>query len=238
MPGTRSVHAGAPRRKPTLPSESAERWRRTYAETPYRELPWFSPRAYRWLRTMVAEGRLRRGSRVIDLGCGAGTNALYLARSGFRVSGVDIAPGAIDAATRRAQRAGVVVDLRVGDVLRLPYASGEFAAATDVGCFHTLPEPLRPAYSAEVSRVLRPGGSLLLSWVAREHTGPHGPPHRLSLAEVTSVLEPNFLFRSVEYSDPPRRGLRAYQAQLERRRTLQPPPFGSGWVAFADRSHR
>jgi len=175
---------------------------------------------------------------VIDLGCGAGTNALFLARAGFRVSGVDIAPGAIDAAQRRARRAGLAVDFRVGDVLRLPYGAGTFAGATDVGCFHTVPAPLRPAYAAEVARILRPGGVFLLSWIAREHTGPHGPPHRLSVADVAEALEPRFLFRSVEFPDPPRHELRVYRARLERRRTPQPPPFRAGTVVRPERLHR
>ena len=199
-------------------------WRRTYAETHYRDLPWFSPRPYVWLRTGVAAGWLRARTRVLDIGCGAGTNSIFLARSGFRASGVDLAPAAIDAARRRADRAGVRVDFRVADALHLPYRTGTFGGLVDVGCFHTLPPPLRRDYARELARVTRPGGRYLLSWVAREYTEARGPPHRPSLEEVAAAFEPEFLFLRTEF-EPGRPGhISAYRGLLERRRSPQPPP--------------
>jgi SAM-dependent methyltransferase len=172
----------------------------------------------------VQERWLRPGTRVLDVGCGAGTNALFLARSGFVASGVDLAPPAIEAAQRRARQAGLSVDFRVGDALRLPYPGGSFGALVDVGCFHTLPVPLRGAYARELARVLRPQGRYLLSWVGREATRAFGPPHRPSLEEATAAFEREFLFLRTEFEGRPSIHLPIYHALLERRGVPQPPP--------------
>jgi 2-polyprenyl-3-methyl-5-hydroxy-6-metoxy-1,4-benzoquinol methylase len=215
-------------RKPAIPREIHARWNRTYEETVYHQLPWFSPVAYPWIAETVREGVWRRGARLLDVGCGAGTNALHLARHGFRVSGIDLAEGAIRAARTRAMRAHLTVDFRTGDVLQLPYPDGRFGGALDIGCFHTLPPRLRRAYSRELARVVRPGGTVALSWIGRESTSEQGPPHRPSLEEATRALEEEFVFLRTEFRDgaagrPGRGRSPVYCALLGRRSTPRPP---------------
>lgn len=209
-------------RRPGLPDSLRSQWRANYARTPYRKLPWFSPRPYPWLRHAVEEGWFRSGARVLDVGCGAGTNALFLARSGYRASGVDIAPGAIEAARNRAARLRLRVDFRVSDALQLPYARGTFGGLLDVGCFHTLPIRLRRAYSRELGRVLRPGGRYVVSWVGRESGQSYGPPHRPSLEEVAATFEEEFLFRETQFENATHGSFSVYHALLERRTRARP----------------
>ena len=121
------------KRRPHLSEEERAGWRSTYAKTAYQDLPWFSPKPYPWVELAVKEQWWRPGTRLLDLGCGAGTNSLFLARSGFVVSGMDIADGAIAAARERAVKAGLEVDFRVGDVLELPYPNGYFGGAVYIG---------------------------------------------------------------------------------------------------------
>ena len=199
-----------------------------YSETPYRDLPWFSPRPYPWVVEAVENRWWHPGASILDVGCGAGTNALYLARSGFKVTGIDLAEGAIAAARVRAQRAGLEVDFRVADALRIPFPKEHFSGAIDVGCFHTLPVTLRRSYSKELARVIRPRGSHALSWVAREHRPALGPPHRPSLEEVADALEEEFLFLRTEYRPSPsgrggKGGFPVYCARLGRRSSSRPP---------------
>lgn len=208
--------------RPGLPTTLQTQWRENYARTPYRKLPWFSPRPYPWLQRAVEEGWIRSGARVLDVGCGAGTNALFLAKSGFRASGVDIAPAAIEAARKRAERMRLRVDFRAADALRLPYPRGTFGGLLDVGCFHTLPIRLRRAYSQELGRVLRPAGRYLLSWVARESGQTYGPPHRPSLEEVAAAFEDEFLFRRTEFETAAAGTFNVYHALLERRTRPRP----------------
>src|SRR5437867_11299153 len=86
--------------------------------------------------------------RAIDLGCGTGTNAVYLARHDWTAVGVDFAGRAIAKARRRARDAGVVsrCTFYVGDVTRLDYLTGPFDLALDIGCLHSPPAAQGSAY--------------------------------------------------------------------------------------------
>ncbi|MCI4358519.1 MAG: class I SAM-dependent methyltransferase [Thermoplasmata archaeon] len=211
-------------RRRGLPEPARRRWRQVYEQTPYRQLPWFSSRPFEWIRRSVSQHWLADGGRVLDVGCGAGTNSLFLARSGYRVSGIDVAPSAISAAAGRARRLRTRADFRVADALALPYPRSRFAGAIDVGCFHTLPIRSRTRYVSELARVLRPGGRLALAWVAREYTRPLGPSHRPSVSEVTGVFEERFQFLRTEFLGGRWGRIPAYGALLERRAIRQPPP--------------
>jgi SAM-dependent methyltransferase len=161
-------------------------------------MPWYSPRPSPWLVRAVREKQLPPRARILDVGCGSGTNALWLSRHGFRAVGVDVSPTAIAAAAARARRAGAEVDLRVASADRLPFGRASFGAAVDTGCFHSIPLRLRGPYAKELARVLRPNARFLLTWIPREVRLELGPPHRPSLAEVADVFEPWFIFAAVE----------------------------------------
>jgi SAM-dependent methyltransferase len=115
--------------------------------------------------------------RALDIGCGTGTNAIYLAQHGFDVVGVDIAWLAIREARRKARRAGVAIAFHTGAVVRLGTADGPplgdpFDLAVDIGCVHSLPPPDLSAYAAMLGRALREGGLYLLyAWGPRRLLG-------------------------------------------------------------------
>lgn len=116
---------------------------------------------------------LPEGAAVLDVGCGAGAEAVFLAGQGFRAIGVDISPEALSIARERAAEAGVDVDWRLGTAVSLPVADGEVDLASDRGCFHHVGRDERQRFADEIYRVLRPGGSLLLRGSrhdARNHT--------------------------------------------------------------------
>lgn len=100
--------------------------------------------------------------RALDLGCGTGTNAIYLAQHGWQVTGVDFIGKAIRQAQRKASAAGVRVDFRQGDVSRLDGIQEPFDLVLDIGCFHSLDSASREAYRRNLSRLLKPGGDFLL----------------------------------------------------------------------------
>jgi len=202
-----------------------EQWQATYERTPYDQLPWFDPGPSLGVAKAVEEGFLPMTGAVLDVGCGAGSNVLYLAGLGYRAHGVDLSPGAIAAARARAQREGLKVDLEEGDVLALPFPDESMDALVDNGCFHTIPIGRRKRYASEVHRVLRPDGRFVLSWVAREHTADRGPPHRPSLREVTDLLESRFLFTRTGFRPGSEdEGPSVYFAFLVRRTEPYPPP--------------
>lgn len=99
--------------------------------------------------------------RAIDLGCGTGTNVITLAQHGWEATGVDFAPRAIRIAKRKARKAKVKVDLRVGDVTELHDIQGQFDFALDMGCFHNMGAQ-KQAYLDRLDTLLAPGGYWLL----------------------------------------------------------------------------
>jgi SAM-dependent methyltransferase len=106
--------------------------------------------------------------RVLDLGCGTGTDSIYLAQHGWDVTGIDMVPEARAIARRRAVAAGVQVQFILGDVTRVPeLVQGTFNLLFDFGCFHTLPADQRAAYVDSVSAAAAPGGTFLLYGFAR-----------------------------------------------------------------------
>lgn len=111
---------------------------------------------------MVAAELIPAGATVLDVGCGAGAEAVFLAHLGFRAIGVDTSAEAIALAGRRAAEAGVEVDFNVADATDLPLADDSVDFAMDRGCFHVIDRDRRRDYARELHRVLRPGARLLL----------------------------------------------------------------------------
>ena len=100
------------------------------------------------------------GAPIADLGCGPGHVSAWLASHGAAAVGIDLSAGMI--AIGRRDYPGV--EFRQGDFLRLPAGDGEFGAAVALySIIHLEPGELRRAF-AEIRRVLRPSGLLLVAF--------------------------------------------------------------------------
>ena len=130
--------------------------------------------------------------RALDLGCGTGTNVVYLARHGWSAAGVDFAGRAIAKARRRARDAGVSCTFLVGDVTRLE-VSGPFDLALDIGCLHSISPAGRAGYASALARVVRSGGTYLLYAFA-----PGGPAFGLTHDDVRATFADSFDITTVE----------------------------------------
>lgn len=106
--------------------------------------------------------------RALDLGCGTGADAVYLAGHGWEATGIDFAPEAIAAAKKKAADAGVSAAFVLGDASRLADAGvrGPFDLLLDVGCYHTIPASRRDAYVAGAAGAARPGADFYLAGIA------------------------------------------------------------------------
>lgn len=113
------------------------------------------------LAELVETGRIRPG-RAIDLGCGVGREAIYLAQRGFEVTGVDISPTAIGMAEQAAAEAGVDADFFVDDLTGLTKVSGMYDLIVDVGAFNDLNAAQRDAYVEQVLPLGAEGSSFFL----------------------------------------------------------------------------
>jgi SAM-dependent methyltransferase len=102
--------------------------------------------------------------RALDLGCGYGRSAIYLAQHGWQVDGVDFISLAIANAISRAEREGVSdhVEFHLGRVTNLNFLQDSFDLAIDVGCMHSLDESDLMRYRDNVYRLLKPGGQYVL----------------------------------------------------------------------------
>ena len=114
--------------------------------------------------------------RALELGCGTGTNSVWLAQQGFEVTATDLAPLAVERAEKRARAAGVTPHFVVADVLDLPDLDGPFGFFFDRGCYHAVRRSAPQQYAPAVARQLAPGArGLILAGNAREPHDP-GPP--------------------------------------------------------------
>jgi SAM-dependent methyltransferase len=133
-----------------------------------------------------------RPGRALDLGCGTGTNVVYLARHGWAAVGVDFVGRAVEKARRRARDAGVTCTFLVGDATRLGVA-GTFDLALDMGCLHSIPVSGRAGYAAGLARAVRSGGTFLLYAFA-----PGGPAVGLTADDVRTAFADAFDVVGVE----------------------------------------
>ena len=115
------------------------------------------------LERFAALAGLSRETRLLEIGCGSGGPALFLARSiGLSLTGVDISEPGIAAANAQAKAAGLgerTRFLRLDGSGRLPFDDGGFDAVLCIDAINHLPD--RAAVLAEWRRVLRPGGALI-----------------------------------------------------------------------------
>jgi SAM-dependent methyltransferase len=110
------------------------------------------------LRKALAAGWFAPPGRMLDIGCGLGTEAGFLTAAGFNATGIDFS----SAALRRASTLHPSAHFARADALCLPFADACFDLLLDRGCFHYIAAANRARYATEARRVLRPGGRLFL----------------------------------------------------------------------------
>ncbi len=134
---------------------------------------------------------------VLDVGCGTGENALFLASRGHEVLGVDLVPAAIERARGKARERGLEVELRVWDALRLAELGRRFDCAIDVGLFHTLEDDERPVFAESLRAALEPGGRyVMLCWSDRNPWG--FGPRRVTRREIRQTFASGWAVESIE----------------------------------------
>jgi SAM-dependent methyltransferase len=137
--------------------------------------PWDTGSPSSELMRVVREERIEP-CRAIDLGCGTGTNAVWLAQQGFEVTGADLSSLAVDRSRSRAAAAGVRVRFLTADLLRPPALGGPFSFFFDRGCYHVLRRTDVNGYLRTLEDAIQPDArGLILAGNAREPHDP-GPP--------------------------------------------------------------
>jgi cyclopropane fatty-acyl-phospholipid synthase-like methyltransferase len=176
---------------------NGSRWEDLYREQDVEEMPWYHPDLDHDFADAIKEFGIEPGE-VLDLGTGPGTQAIALARLGFKVTAVDISKSAIEKAKKRAERADVKVNFLQDDIVN-SRLSGKFDSIFDRGCFHVLTPETRGVYVDAVHELMKPNGFLLLKCFSYKEKS-EGEPHRFTPDEIKSYFENKFEIISISDS--------------------------------------
>ena len=156
------------------------------------DTPWDTGRPDANLIKMIETRPIETG-KALEVGCGYGHNALWLAKRGFIVTGLDISPVAIAKAKQNASDAHLRCTFLAGDFLTANIPGGPFHFAFDRGCFHTVDSlDKRRSFAQIMAAYLDKNGLwLTLAGSADDPPREHGPP-RLSANTITETVEPFF----------------------------------------------
>ena len=112
------------------------------------------------LRKIVLKMYLpKEGMRVLEVGCGTGTNLKLYQQAGCKVFGIDLSPSMVKVAS---EKLGEQADIKLGDASQMPYSDGSFDLVIAMLILHEMSGQIRLPVIAEMVRVLKQDGHLLL----------------------------------------------------------------------------
>jgi len=185
-----------------------------YKNMSLEQIPWNMETPPQLLVELVDSGKVQP-CKVIDLGCGAGNYAVYLAGRGFEVTGVDFSPTAIKIARENADEKGVKCNFLVADVIdELGEVDQTWDFAYEWGLLHHILPKRRRKYVENVHRILNPKGKYLSLCFSEKDTGFEGSGKYRGTAigsvlyfsseeELRKLFEPHFQIidlRTIEIS--------------------------------------
>jgi len=164
-------------------------WEQRYLDA---SIPWDTGEVDHHLQHFLASSELPP-CKTLDIGCGTGTNAVWLQSKGFEVTGIDVSSTAIALSKRRADDAQQNCTFQVADLRYDNIHSTPFQFAYDRGCFHIFSDPEDSTHFARrIGEHLTDDG--LWCSVMGSTDGPPrdtGPP-RLSATAIGASVEPHF----------------------------------------------
>jgi cyclopropane fatty-acyl-phospholipid synthase-like methyltransferase len=134
---------------------------------------------------------------ILDVGCGTGEHALFFARRGHKVLGIDYLEEPIKRAKEKADDRGLPVGFLVMDALVLLELPEMFDTAIDSGLFHVFSNEDRRRYVEGLASVLKPGGRLFLLCFSDKEPGTHGP-RRISKKELRRAFAEGWEIESIQ----------------------------------------
>lgn len=161
-------------------------WNERYVTS---DTPWDSGLPSESLIELLSS-KLIKPCRVLELGCGTGTNAIYLTKAGFEVTAVDLSELAIKQAKEKAEREGVSIKFLQNDVTDLPDLGAPFPFVFDRGTYHIVRNINLKGFQKTLERYVASGGYYLVLAGSTNEPGPEekGPP-RVTPQDLCAELE-------------------------------------------------
>ncbi|MCX5339786.1 class I SAM-dependent methyltransferase [Streptomyces atratus] len=159
-------------------------------------MPWNIGGPQPAVRTICDAGGFH--GKVLDLGCGLGDNALYLASQGLRVSAVDISEVAVECGRDKARHNGVTVEFQVADAFSLATSGPQYDVILDSAFFHTLPAEESPRYTELLQAICNDGAELHLFTFSKELTPDYPGPRRVSESELREAFSADWDIKVIE----------------------------------------
>ncbi|MHC5036829.1 MAG: class I SAM-dependent methyltransferase [Planctomycetota bacterium] len=149
------------------------------------------------------EGLGLTGGRVLEVGCGTASDAIWMAERGFTVVAIDLSPTVLAMAREKAKAAGAegLTIVEEDFFAESPVQGGGFDFVYDRGAFHHQADgTYRQQFAEQVRHTLRPSGTWLSLCGSTDDEDPGGPP-RLRASDIVVAVEPFFVIRQLRALD-------------------------------------
>jgi SAM-dependent methyltransferase len=170
-------------------------WETLYKTQKIETMPWYNENLDSDLENELDQRKITSG-KLLDLGTGPATQAVWLAKRGFKVIGSDLS----EAAIKRARNLYVNeknVDFIVDDILNSKLRENEFDYILDRGCFHVLLPADRQRYVAKIKQILKDNGMLFLKCFSDKEPRQEGP-YKFSQEEIRGLFSKYFRIDSIK----------------------------------------
>jgi SAM-dependent methyltransferase len=171
-------------------------WETLYKSQKVETMPWYNENFDSDLEKELDERKIINDGKFLDLGTGPATQAIWLAKRGFKVIGSDLSQAAINRA-RKIYANEENVNFIVDDILNSKFNENEFDYIFDRGCFHVLSPADRQNYIRKIKRILKVNGILFLKCFSDKEPRQEGP-YKFSQNGITDLFSESFRIDSIK----------------------------------------
>jgi len=191
-------------------------WEKIYSQYDLTEIPWHSEKPDQEFIELI-ENQEIEPHLVLDVGCGAGTDAIYLASIGCDVTAIDISHEAIRIARERAEKAKVKVNFVADNIMEFDFHNKSFDFINDRGVFHHMNPQDREKFAMRINDLLRSNGFYYLRcWSDKEEENTRGP-YRISKDEIKNTFSKFFKVGEIKDFRFGGKGARGYACLMRKK---------------------
>ena len=171
-------------------------WETLYKSQKIETMPWYNENFDSDLEKELGERKIINDGKFLDLGTGPATQAIWLAKRGFKVIGSDLSQAAINRA-RKIYANEKSVNFIVDDILNSKFNENEFDYIFDRGCFHVLTPAHRQRYIKKIKGILKANGILFLKCFSDKEPRQEGP-YKFSQDQIRDLFNESFRIDSIK----------------------------------------